>query len=153
MKRAIALVVTVAYLMQLTGCAVYRIHRLRPTKVPEPVYEIVRGATTVSGEKLRFDKNPVLPPHWTPDLPPPPVAWVQGDTLLAYAKGELHRIALSDIRELWVKRKDPTLSIIATVAFCATIIVALKAIGKAMAEWVTPDFGGWWPPDFGGGVG
>jgi len=53
---------------------------------------------------------------------------VLGDTLVAYAKGEVHRIALSDIRELLVKRKDPGMSALLTVASLGSIIVIVTMI-------------------------
>ena len=146
MKRAIALVVIVAYLMQLTGCAVYRVYRLRPDELTRDelagtaTEQSIKGFTTKEDEKVRVSGF-----GW---------ATVQGDTLLVYAKDERHHIALSDIRELWVKRKDPELSGLATLAFCATIIIVV-VIATEKNGWIRiGDIGGGLRPrDFGGGVG
>ena len=138
MKRAIALVVTVAYLMQLSGCAIHRVYRLkldeltRDELLEASIDENIKGFTTKAGVEVShgaFGRSTVL-----------------GDTLLAYAKGELHRIALSDIRELWVKRKDPELSGWATLALCATIIVALYAIVNSIDLDFGPDLSGMFDP-------
>jgi len=135
MKRAIALVVAVAYVMQLTGCAVYRIHRQRPTEAPLPPGELLKGAITVSGEKLRFR---------TPGFLVPPMAWIEGDTLYYLHQGKSqYKLPLDEVQVLLVKRKDPTLSTIATVALCATIIATLYAIVSSVD--FAPDFSGWYP--------
>jgi len=147
MKRAIALAVAVAYLMQLTGCAVYRIHRQRPTEAPLPPDELLGGAITVSGEKLRFETTQ----GWLV----PPMAWIEGDTLYYLHRGKSqYKLALDEVQVLLVKRKDPTLSTIATVALCATIIATLYAFFSSLEYTSDGSLGWWWgPPDFGGGVG
>jgi len=126
MKRAIALVVIVAYLMQLTGCAIHLSHRFRPNGESILEDDVIRGVITQAGEQVRFGTQSL--------------ARVKGDTLYFYRGERLYKLALDDVQELLVVRKDPTLSTIATVALCATIIVALYGIGKAMANLdFTPD--------------
>ena len=134
MKRPIALVVTVAFVMQLTGCAVsvtVRVHqRILPSQLQgPPLDDIITGVTTNTGEEVHFDtKTKVASQAASKSYNYKTYTQVRGDTLYGHVDGKPYRIALTEVQELWVKRIDEEKTRRTTKTMSYAIFIALLVI-------------------------
>ena len=128
MKRAIALVVAVAYVMQLSGCGVSVGRLISPgSQLPS---DILLGVNTEKGEKVRFDKEARNSPWYKAGDPIPDKwesAWIHANKCYGYIDGEVYEIDLNEVQVLWVLREDPLLSIGATILLIYGLIEAIRS--------------------------
>jgi hypothetical protein len=110
MKKTISIVAVFVLLIQIPGCSVKKVQRVKTPELSNPAVEQIVGITTKTGEDIKFK---------------PPGATVLNDKLVANVNNKSYEISIDRVERFWVERKGHSIS--RTVGLVAALVVG--AIG------------------------
>ena len=118
MPKPVVLLVAVVLAALTTACSVYDTYIVRPVEAGDLERANLCGVSTQAGEQLRFSPVEMTPAG--------SFAFLRSDTLLTHVDWWARRIAVADLSEVWLRRRAPAKSLLAS---------ALLAGGVAVAVW------------------
>ncbi len=118
MDKSFVLLVAVVLTALTAACSVYDTYIVRPVEAGDLERANLCGVTTRAGEQFRFSPVPMAPNG--------SFALLRSDTLLTHVDWWARRFAVADLSEVWLRRRAPAKSFLAS---------ALVAGGFAVAVW------------------
>lgn len=120
--RAVSVVLLLALLPQVTGCTVRRTDRVQVDELEPPVTEEIAGVTTKAAREVEFDRAERSRPR----------ARISNDTIYATVDGQPFSIAMDEISHVWLRRRDPGGSIVASFFLAVGIVAGVGLIAAAI---------------------
>ncbi len=110
MRQIVSVIAVLALLIQMSGCSVRKVQRVKASDLQNPAIEKIVGVTTKTGEEISFN---------------PPGAVVRDNKLEASVNNKPYSISMDQIERFWVERREH--STIRTVGLTVGLVVG--AIG------------------------